>query len=122
MDKCIVINNSFYPLTKSYRVYYTTDIRQTTKDKAIHRFYFSMDDSRSLLLSGNAEQENEKAKDILKKVYEIIDQFLHSEEKSLDLKDEVMVKALKNTSFEYQVSDRLKMKVLSLVLAYLLSL
>ena len=131
-EKYIFVSpGSYYPLTMSYRVYYNIVESPYTSFKEnrihqIHKFYFAMDDTKSCLLE-KENQKNERAKDILKKINEIIDQFLGSEAVVLDLRH-TMVKALRDGTFEYQISDKVKVKVLSkvkilsLMLAYLLSL
>ena len=133
-EKYIFVSpGSYYPLTKTYRVFY--DIVKVpytmfgeSRVRRIHKFYFEMDDTKSCLLEEEKQKnEREKDKDILKRINEIIDQFLSSEGRVLDLRH-IVAKALKNAKFEYQDSDRVKVKVLSkievlsLMLAYLLGL
>ena len=113
--KYLVINNSFYPLNMSYRVYYIKD--SESKD---HMFYFVMDDTKSLLFCGDCTQYNKGAKGVLENINKQIDNFLDNVGvlgigPTLDLKY-VVAKAIKqNKNFKYEDDHNVRIKALSLV-------
>ena len=124
MEKLIVVNSkSYYPLTMCYRVTYELEIK---KQKRIHKFHFIMDDTKSLLtirsLSSSGDNDKE-SKDVVNKIYKILNEFLKNEEKVLDLRMDIITKMLKENKsyYEKNTADVLKVKIISLI-AYLLSL